>query len=92
MVEDGGGKGGKQKKMSQEEVDELLAIEKKKWQKAKKKEIKKAKAATGRQNQQRPRGPGPCYLCQGQHHIKDCPDMARLRQNIGSSSSTGQGN
>ena len=94
---------GNQKKLTREEVNALLAMEQKKWEKAKAREIneqnrrrnekqkEKEKAAKERT---RKRTPGPCYLCQGQHHIKDCPDMARLRQGTGGSggASTSQGN
>ena len=99
-IEEGGGKDkNKQKMLTKEEVNALLAAEQKKWEKAKNKEIneqnrrrnEKAKAA---KEKTRKRGQGPCYLCQGQHHIRDCPDMARLRQGTGGggSASTSQGN
>ena len=94
---------GNQKKLTKEEINALLAVEQKKWEKAKAREIneqnrrqnekqkEKEKAA---QEWTRRRNQGPCYLCQGPHHIRDCPDMARLWQGTGGSggASTSQGN
>ena len=99
-IEGGGRKDkNKQKTLTKEEVNALLAAEKKKWEKAKNKEINEQNCCRNEKakvtkEKIRKRGQGPCYLCQRQHHIRDCPNMARLRQGTGGGglASTSQGN